>query len=138
MVRAMRALVGIRLDQGPFTQVHPFFFPEKFLRARHSILFAQRSPGRLLRHRVPNRMKRSVRLEHHRIFFRLRVAEVTHAPKRSGHLLVINFIDLRDAHALAQKLIGGGIRRIHQRRRVIVSLWVRPMLAQKDIRAPLR
>ncbi len=83
-------------------------------------------------------MKGPVRLEHHRIFFRLRVAEVAHAPKRSRRLLVINFIDLRDTYALAQKLIGDGIGGIHQHRRVAICVRVRPVLVQKGIRARLR
>ena len=50
--------------------------------------------------------------QHHQIFFLLRIAEITHRPKRRRHLLAINLIRARDPHAAPQIFVDQRIERV--------------------------
>ena len=79
--------------------------------------------------------QRTVGLQLDRKFFRLAVAEIAHLPDRAGHFGGINFVQARDAHALAKKFVGDGVGEVREDSRRAIRVRIEAALAHNFIGA---
>src|ERR1700740_2141599 len=68
-------------------------------------------------------MKRPVGLEDDRVFFRLAIAKITHAPKRAGDLRRVDFVQTGNSAMLPQEFVGHGIGCVYEHRNMVKRLW---------------
>ena len=67
-----------------------------------------------------DRVQRTIRFQHHKIFFRVSLLEIARSPKPNRYLARIEIIHGCDADSFAQELICGGIAVVEEKCCVMV------------------
>src|SRR3989442_3590553 len=89
----------------PLLEVDLLRFAQECLRAQDGFFFAERCAGCGLRERMPDCVERAIRTDDDGVLFRITVPEITRAPKRARHFLVIDSVYAGDSHTPPQELI---------------------------------
>src|SRR2546425_7331185 len=89
----------------PLLEVDLLRFAQECLRAQDGFFFAERCAGCGLGERMPDCVERTIRTDDDGVLFRITVPEITHAPKRARHFLVIDSVYADDANSPPQELI---------------------------------
>ena len=122
-----------RLSEFDSTIVHwlrsSFFSSRRYVSAWVTVLsFGQRSTGSVFGKLVIDGEERAIGLEFDGIFFRLTVAEIANLPDRAGDLRGVDFIEARDADALAEEFVYERIGNVGENDGAAIGIWIQACL----------
>src|SRR5438105_11904717 len=129
----MRTLVGIRFDEGPLAEVEFLLVAKIGFGAADGLIFGQRSARSVFGKLVIDGEERTVRLELDGIFVRLAVAKIADLPDRAGDLRGVDFIEARDADALAEEFVDEWIGDVGENDGAAIGIWIEAALAHRLI-----